>query len=66
MHVKRTKTSGVTALSLLFLAWVGTGCGGFNANVPISPLWFIHQPPPRPVPPVASPGPTEPAQPPVS
>ncbi|MCS7090372.1 MAG: hypothetical protein RMN51_08715 [Verrucomicrobiota bacterium] len=36
----------VTLFILLVAACGGTGCGGFNANVPISPLWFIQAAPP--------------------
>jgi|GEM_PF-1578429 hypothetical protein len=54
-HVKRANISSITALALGLVAWLGTGCGGFNANVPVSPLWFIQQPAPGTEPVVDSP-----------
>lgn len=43
LHVNRKGLLKIILPGLCLVLWVGTGCGGFNANVPVSPMWFIRQ-----------------------
>jgi hypothetical protein len=43
VHVNRKAVLRLLGPGLCLVLWTGTGCGGFNANVPVSPLWFIQK-----------------------